>query len=251
MMTRYLPKVSVLSVVLCAALLLSPRPDAAFSQSGDGIAGETAGLIARVRGETASFRDINVATAAGYNPFLDCLSDNTLGGMGQHYVNAQLVDDGTVDPLTPEALVYEPGPDGELILVALEYIMPIRLWTEANPPVLFGQQFHLNDDIPEAPDAWVLHLWVWAHNPDGIFADYNPTVFCSSDKADQAETTDDRPRLRGVSGPVEQGDTGFGALAYPYLWREAGVSGPVEQGDTGFGALAYPPDLRREARTTP
>lgn len=37
-----------------------------------------------------------------------------------------------------------------------------------------------------------------------------------------------------VSGPIEPGDTGFGTLAFPFLWRDAGVSGPVEQGDTGF-----------------
>lgn len=39
---------------------------------------------------------------------------------------------------------------------------------------------------------------------------------------------------RGVSGPVDPGDFGFGALAFPFLWRDAGVSGPIEQGDAGF-----------------
>lgn len=42
------------------------------------------------------------------------------------------------------------------------------------------------------------------------------------------------PAHAGVSGPVEQGDAGFGPIAFPSLWREAGVSGPVEQGDAGF-----------------
>ena len=59
-------------------------------------------------------------------------------------------------------------------------------------------------------------------------------------------TTSDMRHDAGVSGPVEQGDTGFGALAFPSLWRDAGVSGPVEQGDTGFGALAFP-SLWRDA----
>lgn len=24
--------------------------------------------------------------------------------------------------------------------------------------------------------AWVIHIWPWWHNPDGIFENYNPTV---------------------------------------------------------------------------
>ena len=38
---------------------------------------------------------------------------------------------------------------------------------------------------------------------------------------------------RGVSGPVEQGDTGFFRAPYAPV-GETGVSGPVEQGDAGF-----------------
>ncbi len=39
----------------------------------------------------------------------------------------------------------------------------------------------------------------------------------------------------GVSGPIEQGDAGFGSVALVSLLpRSMGVSGPVEQGDAGF-----------------
>jgi hypothetical protein len=48
------------------------------------------------------------------------------------------------------------------------------------------------------------------------------------------------PQGMGVSGPVEQGDAGFGAASISILYREAGVSGPVEIGDAGFGALSIP-----------
>jgi hypothetical protein len=41
-----------------------------------------------------------------------------------------------------------------------------------SPPVLFGQQFHLNTAL----DVWVLHAWIWKWNPSGVFADYNPRV---------------------------------------------------------------------------
>jgi hypothetical protein len=89
------------------------------------------------------------------------------------------------DPLRPEVLVYEPRENGSMILVALEYVVPLALWTEADPPVLFGQSFHENTQIteayPEAKPAWILHLWIGTHNPNGMFADWNPAVFCPAD----------------------------------------------------------------------
>ena len=45
-------------------------------------------------------------------------------------------------------------------------------------PVLFDQPFHLETDIPDTPPVWALHLWLWTDNPEGLFADYNPLVFC-------------------------------------------------------------------------
>ena len=45
---------------------------------------------------------------------------------------------------------------------------------EAEPPVLFGQHFHLN---PVA-GIWALHVWLWKHNPSGMFDDWNPNVTC-------------------------------------------------------------------------
>jgi hypothetical protein len=27
-------------------------------------------------------------------------------------------------------------------------------------------------------DVWALHVWVWKHNPSGMFADWNPQVSC-------------------------------------------------------------------------
>jgi hypothetical protein len=172
-------------VLLCAALLLIQPMGAVFSQSGEEYDTETLKLVAQIRGATAAFRDVNNALDAGYNPFLDCVFDDTAGGMGQHYVNADLVADGIVDPLRPEVLVYDTSPDGSLILVALDYLVPLALWTEADPPALFGQPFHQNTDITakysEAKPAWILHLWIGTHNPNGMLADYNPTVFCPAD----------------------------------------------------------------------
>jgi len=52
--------------------------------------------------------------------------------MGVHYLNPALLD-GTVEPTTPEALVYAPVAGGNLKLVALEYIVFQSVW-DAGPP---------------------------------------------------------------------------------------------------------------------
>jgi hypothetical protein len=94
--------------------------------------------------------------------------------MGYHYVNTNLLDD-KVDVANPEALLYEPGPNGQLNLVAVEYVIPKAAWTQADPPTLFGKSFKLN-----AFNLWALHVWVWENNPSGLYADWNPRVSCDN-----------------------------------------------------------------------
>jgi hypothetical protein len=143
-------------------------------------------LVYDVRGVTAPFHDVEVAVEAGYGKFLECFQHGADRGMGQHYANGDLIGDGELDPLKPEALVYEPREDGSLILVAYEYIVPAALWdpedTGREPPVLFGQELTLRTNIPETPPIWALHLWLWSHNPEGLFADYNPLIICPPDQ---------------------------------------------------------------------
>lgn len=187
MTKKYVALMRILGILLFGAILLpmSTVFSQDHSQVQEEIDVETLELIAQIRGEVAAFHDVNNAIDAGYNPFLSCLFDDIEGGMGQHYVNPALVGDGMVDPLRPEAMVYEPRENGDLILVALEYVVPLGLWTETDPPALFGQSFHENTKIteanPEANPAWILHLWIGTHNPNGIFTDYNPSVFCPGD----------------------------------------------------------------------
>jgi hypothetical protein len=146
--------------------------------SGDDLPLETRQLIDDVRGSTADFRDVQKAEDAGYGIFQNCFKDDAIGGMGQHYVNGDLAGDDVVDPLKPEALVYEPRKDGQLFLIALEYLVFADKWTKNDPPTAFGQDFHLVTTIPETPPVWALHIWLWSSNPEGLFADYNPIVFC-------------------------------------------------------------------------
>lgn len=139
-------------------------------------------MISDVREETAHFRNFDEIEMAGYGKFLDCFVNKNVGGMGQHYVNGDLISDGVVDPMRPEALVYAPTRGGDNILVAFEYLILASDWdyskSRGQAPVLFGQKFHLKTNIPNTPPVWALHIWLWTDNPDGMFSDYNPLVFC-------------------------------------------------------------------------
>src|SRR3954469_21239065 len=70
-------------------------------------------LVEAVRQATAPFPDPSAAEAAGYIHMLGCVSGPQDGAMGLHYVNADLVGDGELDPAQPEILIYAPQ-DGTL-----------------------------------------------------------------------------------------------------------------------------------------
>ena len=131
--------------------------------------------IAALRRATALFQRIDVAMAAGWSDEITGCLESTTGGMGYHYVNFDLLLDDQVDPLRPEAMIYEPQKNGRLRLVAVEYVIPEAfLPRTAEPPVVLGQHMHFD----EANGVWALHVWLWRHNPDGMFADWNPQVSC-------------------------------------------------------------------------
>jgi hypothetical protein len=132
-----------------------------------------ASQLAAVRALTARFHDAEEGKAAGW--FVDlsgCVAVPGLGGMGHHFGNPTYLEDGLVDPLKPEVLLYEPRKDGSLRLVGVEYI---AFAPEDGPaPMLFGEHFHWN----AARQFWALHVWLWRNNPNGMFADWNPRVSC-------------------------------------------------------------------------
>lgn len=159
----------------------------AHAQEGDGqeLPTETVQLIHDVRVASAQYHDLDTALEAGYGKFLDCFTHGERG-MGQHYVNGDLVGDEVLDPAQPEALVYEPLGEGGQALVAYEYLVFADVWDPDNegrePPSLYGQDFVLKTNIPETPPVWTLHIWLWSHNPEGLFADYNPIIACPADE---------------------------------------------------------------------
>ncbi len=131
--------------------------------------------IAALRRATAPFHRIDVAMSAGWADEITGCLESPEGGMGYHYVNFDLLLDSEVSALQPEALLYEPRSNGKLRLVAVEYVIPDSfLPPDADPPMVLGQALHYS----EANHAWILHVWLWRHNPSGMFADWNPQVSC-------------------------------------------------------------------------
>lgn len=136
--------------------------------------------LAAARAATAGFHRPAAAGGAGWDlrEGLDhCFDNPGVGAMGYHYINTDLLEDTTVEAEAPEALVYAPQANGKLKLAAVEYIVPAAAWDAAGHnalPALHGQRFHLN----EALGVYVLHAWIWQHNPAGMFEDWNPNVSC-------------------------------------------------------------------------
>lgn len=141
-------------------------------------------LVQIVREATKQFIDVNAAVAAGYGPFLGCVSGPDHGAMGIHYLNGTLVGDGEIDASHPEALIYEPEPNGDLRLVGVEYIVIASQWlaNHSTPPVLEGQSFQFVDSPNRygVPAIFELHVWAWRDNPNGAFVDWNNHVSCEA-----------------------------------------------------------------------
>jgi hypothetical protein len=128
-------------------------------------------LVQHVRKATVQFLDINNAVLAGYGPAFDCVSGPDHGAMGIHYVNGDLVADGELDVMHPEALIYEPV-GSRRRLVGVEFIVDAATWLANHnnvPPSLDGQdfQFVAAPNRFHLADFFELHVWAWRDNPQG------------------------------------------------------------------------------------
>lgn len=152
-----------------------PSASAAGQESELNLSPEVNEQLAQLRRLVAPFHDLAAAQAAGWSvPLTPCLENAGVGAMGYHFANEAFIDDQAV-LLEPELLVYEPQKNGRRRLVAVEYIIPFTLLPQdADPPTLLGQSFHQN----LTAGLWALHVWIGRHNPDGLFADWNPDVSC-------------------------------------------------------------------------
>ena len=174
----------VLAVAACApdAATAPHEPGAPALSRGAAAADAGQSGLAAVRAATAKYHRVEVAVADGYVRTPVCAS-SPAGGMGVHYVNPGLRHDATFDPVRPEVLLYEPQKNGQMRLVAIEYVVTRALWDAAHPgttPTFLGQPFFRSFG-PAAhgePDHYELHVWLWRHNPSGMFAQWNPAVTC-------------------------------------------------------------------------
>lgn len=183
--------------IAAGALLVTGAGTLAVAHEGGDRAGtsdvtfhEGASALDRLRFATAPYFEIDEAVEDGHGELQDaegiaCIesSDPATGTMGIHYVNGTLVGDSEVRLRRPEALIYEPQEDGDMELVAVEYVVFKSAWREEHPtgrPKLLGQRFSFVNEPNRygIPAFFELHVWAWRENPSGLFADYNPDVTC-------------------------------------------------------------------------
>jgi hypothetical protein len=171
--------------------------------------------LAEVRAATVRFQDVKVALAEGYvNPGAPCETaaamgmDKSLGGMGIHFFrpdllgiaeppNPKVSGTGThTDFRTPAVLIYEPRADGSLELIAVENLVFEKAWKDAGnkqAPSFHGIAYeHMADDPATAADEAHMfephfdkHVWLFRHNPRGVFTPFNPAVTCQHAKGPQ------------------------------------------------------------------
>ena len=145
--------------------------------------------LAQVRRVTARFHDLEAAVAAGYELgwvngsgvriITGCVAHPTAGAMGYHYFNDELMDDLAVDVLEPEVPGLRAGGEREArarrrgVGRPRPELQPARSVRAAEP--CSGCTMHI---LVPAVGFYIMHAWVWKHNPAGMFEDWNPEVTC-------------------------------------------------------------------------
>lgn len=132
-------------------------------------------LAQSVMAADSRFGDVAQAVKEGYSP-IPCASGIDGGAMGVHYVKASLITDAPVDIAHPQAVMYEPGTNGKMTLVGVEFI------TTKGPAALQGHLFAFTGSPNRygLPPFYELHVWAWRPNPSGTFADMNKDVSCDA-----------------------------------------------------------------------
>jgi hypothetical protein len=184
---------AVVGVAACSASTSpSEQPSTGHSGPTEPVSPTLARQLADAHAATAKYAtDLAAAQRDGY-----MLITPMMEGMGLHYLNPAVEG---FDPTRPPILVYVMDGDAAR-LVALEWVFPE---TPATPPLegatygSFDSACHFKDgtfvvwggeaDCPAAsadgseftfwhPDLVTLHVWLWLHNPAGIYHPTNPLV---------------------------------------------------------------------------
>jgi len=161
----------------------------------------TAQALQGLRQLSAPLHDVDAAEAAHYALFTappltapdGCISSTDLGGMGYHYTRGNNLADDAVELLDPEFLVYAPknGPskngDVRRRLAAFDYFIPYSaVWPGPDDPHFqrpptthdFSSMLDLPlvEFAPSRFNGWMFHIWLWEHNPSGMFTNWNTSV---------------------------------------------------------------------------
>lgn len=153
--------------------------------------------------QLGNYRNVTYATDHGYVRGSACESHPTLGTMGYHYVrpdllgltapvNGRVNGTGTYTRAEPPAiLLYAPDADGELQLVGIEMLVFAAAWDAGHNerPMYRGREYnHMADDPNTARDEahgfmphYDLHIWLFEHNPSGLYAQWNPAISCGGE----------------------------------------------------------------------
>jgi hypothetical protein len=138
-------------------------------------------FVACAREATAKYRDLGEAVLDGFRPIGD-----DFPSMGEHWIHAGRVFDGTLDPERPEVLSYA-RLGGEPVLIGVAYALPL-LAGESSPdwpvpaPGWHDHYGSLDEEtfLPlghepnaDGPRIAMLHAWLWLENPAGLFAPDN------------------------------------------------------------------------------
>jgi hypothetical protein len=134
--------------------------------------------LEKVKGMLDKYQDPMLAVRDGYLSTEVCVAFSD-GGMGVHFINMATVGP-TVKPEQPQVLIYE-RVGGKLKLAAAEWFVPLK--ASAEQPSIFEQPLDGPMDgheplMPAELRHWDLHVWLWKHNPAGVFNSVNPDVKC-------------------------------------------------------------------------
>ena len=153
-----------------------PPPSPAVTAAAGG-AGHHAALAA-LRRVTARYHDIDAAIADGFVPVTaGCAEEEGGEVMPIPYANIGRLFDERIDPLLPDALLYEPTANGRMRLVGVELAIPFSQWTAPEPPTFLGAELQREEEL----GVYGLHIWIWGNNPEGMFAEGNPRITCGAD----------------------------------------------------------------------
>jgi hypothetical protein len=172
-----------LAFAVAAALLvgcddgtpLPSEPDAVTSvQFARAPAAGDGAVLATLRRATAKYHNLDKAIADGFVE-VGCEVRPGHASAGLLYANFDRVD-GVIDLEKPEGLLYDASGDGPPKLAGVDLAIPFVDADDnpTEPPELLGNTFYLEEEF----GVWGLHVWIWRHNPEGMFAEGNPNVSC-------------------------------------------------------------------------